>query len=470
MRKSTDFLEKRMRNEKKGAVMRRVAAGTMKRTIAKGVAIGWVAWAGCVFGVEESPTKPAFTLEECIELGLKQAASARNALRDEQIAGMRIGQVRAQILPQVKAKGGYTRLDEAATSEGDGELIPVGQEDNYSAGISVSQLLYSGGSVRSALDAAKLYREVAQVRVQQVENELVRDIRTGFNDILLEDEQVLVQEASAAQLQDLLVQAESRFRQKTASEFDVLSARVRLANIQPVLIRARKQADLARAKFRSLVQLDPVCFDLTGELAFVKSERSLEEWQALALEQRPELIEQRRFLGMWEADIRAEQGGFLPQVRAFAGYDGMNPESGSASRSWDWGWSAGVTAEWDIFDGALRRNRVREKKMELEKAHETLADSERQVALEIQAHHLELEQAAETVAASRDTVALAEKGLEIARTRYENGLATYLDFTDANLSLSVARLTWLQALHDHMNALARLQQACGEKCEIGERP
>ena len=470
MSKSTDFLGKRRRNEKKGAVIRRVAAGTMKRTIARGVAIGWMAWAGCACGEEDSPAKPVFTLEECIEIGLKQAASARNALRDEQIAGMRIEQVRAQILPQVKATGGYTRLDEAASAEVDGEMVQMGQEDNFSAGVSVSQLLYSGGSVRSALDAAQLYRDVAQTRVQQVENELVRDVRTGFNDILLEDEQVRVQEASEAQLQDLLEQAESRFRQKTASEFDVLSARVRLANIQPVLIRARKQADLARARFRSLVQLDPARFDLKGELAFEKSERSLEEWQALGLEQRPELIEQRRFLGMWEADIRAEQGGYLPQIRAFAGYDGANPESGSASRSWDWGWSAGVTAEWDIFDGALRRNRIREKKLELEKAHETLADSERQVALEIQAHHLELEQAAETVAASRDTVALAEKGLEIARTRYENGLATYLDFTDANLSLSVARLTRLQALHDHMNALARLQQACGEKFERGERP
>ena len=442
----------------------------MKRTIARSVAIGWMAWTGCAAAAEESPAKPVFTLEECIGIGLKQAASARNALRDEQIAGMRISQVRAQILPQLKATGGYTHLDEAASAEVDGEMVQMGQEDNFAAGISVSQLLYSGGSVRSALDAAQLYREVAQTRVQQVENELVRDIRTGFNDILLEEEQVRVQEASAAQLQDLLEQAESRFRQKTASEFDVLSARVRLANIQPVLIRARKQADLARAKFRSLVQLDPVFFDLAGELGFVKSERSLEEWQALGLEQRPELIEQRRFLGMWEADIRAEQGGFLPQVRAFAGYDGANPESGSADRSWEWGWSAGVTAEWDIFDGALRRSRIREKRLELEKAHETLADSERQVALEIQAHHLELMQAAETVAASRDTVALAEKGLEIARTRYENGLATYLDFTDANLSLSVARLTWLQALHDHMNAQARLQQACGEKFEIGERP
>lgn len=442
----------------------------MKRIIVGIVGIGWMAWAGGARGAEEAPVRPVFTLPECIELGLKQAAAARNADRDEQIAGTRIGQVRAQVLPELKAKGGYTRLDEAAAFEFDGERFEMGLEDNYSAGVEVSQLLYSGGSVRSALKAAKLYREVAQARVRQAKNELVRDIRTAFNDILLEDEQVKVQAASLAQLEDLLAQAESRHRQQTAAEFDVLSARVRVANARPLLIHARKQAELARARFRTLVQLEAEAFALAGELVFAPSTRSLAEWQALGLEQRPELVEQRKFLGMWEADIRAERGGYLPQIRAFAGYDGTNPESGSARESWEWGWSAGVTAEWDVFDGALRRNRIREKSLELAKAGETLADSERQVALEIQSHYLDLQQAAETVSASRDTVALAEKSLEIAKTRYENGLATNLDFTDANLSLSIARLTRLQALHDHMNALARLEQASGEEFERGETP
>ena len=434
--------------------------------------IGLAGFWAMAFGVraEEAPAKPVFTVRECIDLGLRQAAAARNAARDEQIAGTRIGQVRAQVLPQLKATGGYTRLDEVAAFEFDGERYEMGREDNYSAGVEASQLLYSGGSVRSALKAAQLYREVAQARVRQAKNELVRDIRMGFNDILLEDEQVKVQEASLRQLEDLLAQAESRLRQETVSEFDVLQARVKVANARPVLIHARKQAELARARFRTLVQLEAADFDLAGELKFEKSERSLEEWQALGLEQRPELIEQRRFLGMWEADIRAEQGGYLPQLRAFANYAGANPESGSARESWEWGWTAGVTAEWDLFDGTLRRNRIREKSLELAKARETLADSERQVELEIRSHGLDLRQAEETVAASRDAVELAEKSLEIAKTRYENGLATYLDFTDANLALSLARLTRLQALHDHMNALARLRQASGEDFETGEAP
>ena len=158
----------------------------------------------------------------------------------------------------------------------------------------------------------------------------------------------------------------------------------------------------------------------------------------------------------------------MPEIRAFAGYAGQNPENGTASAGWDWGWNAGLTAEWSLFDGALRRNVIREKRLELDKARETLADTERKVELEIRSLYLDLVQAAETVAASGDTVAEAEKGLAIARTRYDNGLSTYLDYTDANLALSIARLTRLQALHDHMNARVRLQQASGEGFETGE--
>ena len=457
--------------KQKGRVRNGRGFEVMKRSM-------WVAGIGllgcCVVGpgvrAAEPVSRPVFTLPECLALGLKQAASMRNALRDEQISGARIGQVRAQVLPQLGAKGSYTRLDEVAAFEFDGDRYEMGREDNYAAGVEASQLLYSGGSVGAALKAAKLYRDVAQARIRQAENELVRDIRTGFNDILLADEQVKVQEASVAQLEDLLKQAESRFRQQTASEFDVLTARVKVANNRPLLIHARKQADLARAAFRNLVQFDPAEFDLAGELAYEPAERSLKEWQDLGEEQRPELIEQRKYLGMWEADIRSEQGGFLPQIRAFANYEGTDPESGSARDEWAWGWNAGLSAKWDVFDGALRQHRIREKKLELDKARETLADTERQVALEIQSHYLDLQQAAETVAASRETVELAEKSLEIAKVRYDNGLATYLDYTDANLALRTARLTRLQALHDHMNSLARLQQASGEEIKTGEMP
>jgi outer membrane protein len=442
----------------------------MKRAWTTVVVIGWLVSAGGGSAAEPASEVPVFTLRECIALGLTQAASARNAYRDELIAGTLIEQARAEILPHLNANGNYTRLDDVSSFEFDGNVVEMGLEDNYEAGVELTQLLYSGGSVKSSLRAAELYRKVAQSRVQQILSELIRDIRMGFNDILLADERVRVRAASVSQLEELLAQAESRYRQQTVSEYEVLSARVRVANDRPLLIAARKEARLARATFRNQVQLEPEEFELDGALVFEPSDRPLEDWEILGLERRPELQEQRDFLGIWEAGIRAEQGGYFPQIRAFAGYQGQNPESGSAREAWEWGWNAGVRAEWDLFDGALRRNKIKEKQLELDKSKETLADTERQIVLEIQSHYLDLQQAAETVAASRETVSLAEKGLEIALARYENGLATNLDYADANLALSRARLTRLLALHEHMNALARLEQASAEPVLTGEQP
>ena len=54
---------------------------------------------------------------------------------------------------------------------------------------------------------------------------------------------------------------------------------------------------------------------------------------------------------------------------------------------------------------------------------------------------------------------LAQKGLDIARVRYEQGLSTYLEFTETNLALSSARLALWEARFECRAAAARLRYA-----------
>lgn len=409
----------------------------------------------------EPPAAPRFTLEDSLRIGRAQSSAIVKAREDVKIAETRIRQVRALILPHLSANGGYTRLDEVSVFDFDGERVEMGRLDNYSAGAEVSQLLYSGGSVRAGLKAARVYREMAQHQLDRVSNELVRDIRVGFHRILLAQAAVKVQEESVAQLQDLVRQAESRVERGTAPEFDLLSARVRLANEEPALIRARRDVELAKASFRDLLQLKETDFELDGELDYRPDSRTLESWQAAGRRERPELLYQKLVLELTRLDIRAERGTLQPQVRAHATYEGLNPESGTAEDAWDWGWNAGVSVEWELFDGGLRRGVILQKNLELMKSREDLDILERAVDLEIRQNYLELVTADKTVAAGRETVSLAKKSLEIARTRYKTGLSTYLEYTDAQLALSTARLTWLTALCEHKNSLARLACASG---------
>jgi len=56
----------------------------------------------------------------------------------------------------------------------------------------------------------------------------------------------------------------------------------------------------------------------------------------------------------------------------------------------------------------------------------------------------------------------AEEALRLAIARYDAGTGTQLDVLNAQTSLTEARTTQIQALHDYMVARARLQRAIGQ--------
>lgn len=410
---------------------------------------------------QEAPVA-RYTLEDCIRIGMERSVRAANARRDQAIAGTIVGQARAEALPQLSLRGDYKRLDEVTTIDFGGATIPLGSLNNYSAAGEVSQLLFSGGRVRAALKAAGLSRELADWTKSDTEAALVRDIRTGFLGILLAQAAVQVAEESVVQTKALVAQTEEKQRMGRAAEFDAVSARVRLSNEVPILLRARNRLAVASEAFRWLVNLDGGPYELVGELACEAWDPDLAALQKQALANRSALRMMETVVRLREQDVAAAGSGVRPSVKAHGAYEGADPYSfGTAQGGWEWHWNAGLSLTWTLWDGALTRNVVAEKKLELEKSRADLEDLRRAVALEVQQAYLELAAAQETVQAGADSVAMAEQALEIAKARYEAGLATRLEFTDATLQLSTARLLRCTALHDHMAAAARLRYAAG---------
>ena len=390
---------------------------------------------------------PVFTLEDCLRNGLAKDVSVANARREQQAADARYRQYRARILPEVTAHGSYQRQDEIPASDLGGGALPMGRLDNYSASVEVSQLIYDGGSVQAGLRAADVYRARAAHAVRQAEGERVRDIRLAFHAMLFAREAVGVEERRLDQLERFVADAEARFRQEAASEFDLMSARVRLANARPGLIGARRDLQLARATLRNLARLDAEDFDIAGEWSFDPRLPDLAAAQAAAVRHRPEAQQLRQTVGLAEAGLRAEQGTYSPVFRARAGYGGQNPPVlGSAENDWEWHWKVGLTVEWTIFDGLSRPNRVREKRLAYDQAIAALDDLERAVALEVERAHLALRHAAEAAIAARENVALADRAVEIARARFNAGLSTHLEFIESSVAAAVARLNWFGAL------------------------
>jgi outer membrane protein TolC len=414
-----------------------------------------------VFADDVTAEPTVYSLEDCIRVGLLQSGVARNAQRDQDIANAQMGQAYGLAFPHLSLTSTYTRLDELQELDLGGGSQTLGNLDNSDVTATVEQLLYAGGQVGAARRAAKAARAYADAARTATELQLIYDIERRFFGVLLAREIVAVQSASVDQLQAYVDQVEQRAEGGATSEFDLLRARVRLANEVPKLIAARNACELDTAAFASVINI-PADGVFTGQLACADIDLSYDEMLRRALENRAVLrgSELRVQLGR-EAIVNARSEG-RPDLRARLNYNGANSyQFVSFEEDWQWHWNASIVLSWNIWDGALTRNTVKQKESEYKKLITDNDELLKAVRLEVRQAYLALEHARQSTAASRDNVALAERALAIAQTQHESGLTTYLEFTDANLALSTARLTRFQALHDRAVAVSAIRYACG---------
>jgi len=114
-----------------------------------------------------------------------------------------------------------------------------------------------------------------------------------------------------------------------------------------------------------------------------------------------------------------------------------------------------------LFDGGRRRANVSESKLNMAIEEDEYLDLRRTVELEIRTHWLRGRDSAEVINATTESIGLAERALEIARSRFDAGLSTNLEVTQSNLELSDARLARFVALYEYMNAVAGMKFAVG---------
>jgi len=380
----------------------------------------------------------------------------------EEIAGTQVGQARSEALPRVSANGTYTRVDELQSVDFGGVQMELGTLDSYSAGVGVSQLLYSGGRVGAALRAAQLSRDYAGEARRGAELALVRDIRIAFHGVLLAQERVAVAQASVDHLESLSKETGRKLDAGKASEFDLLSARVRLANEKPVLIAARSALALVRAALARLIMADEPDLAITGRLECVEWNPLPDALAEMALTGRAEILQAESGVELSREAVTASRAGVRPNLGLFANYTGANTYGFTdQGNDLEWHWNAGLALNWPLWDGGLTHHAVREKELDLEMRMVDLGDLKSAVRIEVRQGYLDLTYAREAVSASRDTVQMAEEALKIANARYSSGLSTQLEYADANLALRQARLAYLVALASHMDAMARLEYACG---------
>lgn len=419
-------------------------------------------------------TRP-LSLTDCLNIGLQQNATILKAKNDMDAQYGVVVQTRAVALPQLQATGQYKYTDPSAI-----ENFPTGTNgsgfsqpnQNWNAGVQIVQSIYEGGRLVTALQAAGATKKQALAQYQTAVADTLLAMRLAYYDVLLAVQEITVHEASVNLLQKELEDQQSRYNAGTVPKLNVLRAEVALANERPALIQARNNYRISKNNLCNLLGYNlprdiwvDIPLNLADTLDATPYQVDLPTAIQQALTRRTELVALRQTAELQRLSVVNAKAGYKPTVQVFAGYNWYNAQfTPPVELTHDInGWNAGAQLSWDIFDGMLTHGKVVQARALYDKSRTDLDDRARQIELEVRTAYSDFIMAREVLDSQLKVQEEAEEALREAGARAEAGTGTQLDVLDAQTSLTQARTTEVQALHDYDAARARLERAIGEE-------
>jgi outer membrane protein TolC len=406
-------------------------------------------------------------LEEAVNIGLENAPLIVARIGDYIAAQQRVNQALAPLLPQLTGSGSYGRLRGLSTVSGDASTGDFG-----SASITASQLLFDFGRTWAAKDAAKSNAAALKEVLESQKLDISQLVKTQYFTLLLSKRLVQVNLAALDRAEVNLRSAQGFFQVGTQPKSFVTRAEVDVANARVNVIRAQNAVNLARVALNAAMGIAVNApTEVKDLLSYTQFPINRDDLIGEALRNRPEYRQVKAQADAADATVRQTFRDFFPNLfgsgtYGVAGVTG-SPASGSTSTNGfiDSGnqWNVGLTLSWSIFDGGGKIARYKEAKANVEAARARVRDTELQVWQNVEQSYLNLGEAEERIGAAQKAVESAEENYQLARGRFDAGVANIIELTDAQLALTQAQSDQAQALSDYRIGIARLERALGRR-------
>lgn len=400
------------------------------------------------------------TLEECIAIALEAQPRVQATLADYAAARYRVNQAFAPLLPQLSGIVSATRSNVptvVTNSVGTNATVVQTRQfgDTLLAQVQLSQLLFDFGKNLAATDAARKLAEVAVENVELQRQLISLTVKEAYTNTLFSQRLIRVQEQAVERAELNLRSAKGFFDVGTRPKSDVARAEVDVANAKVDLIRARNALRTAIVALNIAMAIDvdsPT--QIVDNLVYQPVTIDRQKLRADSLHQRPEYRQAKLQQAAAEATERQTFRNFFPDVTGTGAYGGTQAPLNEA-------WSVGLALNWTLFDGGNRIAKYQEAKANSEGARARVKSTELDVIQNVEQAVIAVEEAQERIGAAQALVASAQENFRLAQGRFDAGVGTILELTDAQLALTQAQNTESQALADYRIALARLDRAVG---------
>ncbi|MBV8844074.1 MAG: TolC family protein [Bryobacterales bacterium] len=413
----------------------------------------------CITAVCHAQNLPRLTLQEAQAMALQNHPQIAAAQNEVNYANQQIAVERSGYYPNVNADITGSQGNNLARI-GAGDLPASRLFNRFGQGVIVRQLITDSGRTPALVASSRLGAQAAGQTAQATRYEVLLGVNRAYYDVLRAQATVRVAEQTVAARQLLSDQVTELARNNLRSQLDVSFADVNVSEAKLLLLRAQDSVQEAQAELgRALGSDQPANYQLIDEPLPSAPPAAPNDLVAQAAGNRPELASLRLARDSAYKFYEAEKDLSRPAVSAVA-VGGFLPYINSS----------GVPAEYEgiaanvnfpIFNGHLfsaRREAALQRAMQ---ADQRLRDQQEIIARDVRVAWAAANDAYQRIDVTAQFLRQASLGLDLAQGRYQLGLASIVELTQGQLSLTQAEIENLTAKYDYQTQNSVLQFTLG---------
>ena len=406
-----------------------------------------------------SPTGKLLTIDDAVRIGLENHPRIRSA--SERVSSQQavLGQQMSAYYPTISMSNQY-RTSQSSTNGGNDHAA-----DSFSSQASFNLTLYNFGKREGNVQAARETVDATKQDYETTNQDTILAIKQAYY-VYLGSQALVNVRKDTVRNRDLLVrQARGFYEVGTRARIDVARAEANLYTAQADLIAAENAVKVAWVTLRNAMGSprlpeQPVAED-SPETVF---SMNLAGARNVAFDSRTELKSfdaQRRASDQLIAVARR---GHLPDLIFDASYGRrhVSDQKGLNTFPLQPTWSVQLSLNIPIFDGFRTTNRVEETLHNYYNVKAQEEDRRQQIALEVEQSYLRVVETQERIKATDSAAKAAKENLDLAQGRYQVGVGSIIEVTDAETLYTDAQTTYIRTIYDYKIADAQLARAMGD--------
>jgi outer membrane protein len=421
--------------------------------------------------VAEPKSNGVLTLDSALQMALDNnpnVIQARQRINAQQAV---FRQQMAAYYPTISVNNFYRTGTEVNTTS---SISTTGAFDTYSSQASVNMTLYNFGKREGTVQAARETVDATAFNYSATVNSVVLGVKQAYYGYLQAKAVVKVNEDTVDERQLVVNQTQGFFDVGTRAKIDVVRAQANLYSAQADLITAQNAMQVAWVVLKNAIGVrdlpqQPLVEDISTPT--IAPPYQLDQAREIAYASRPELKSFEAQKRAQDQVIATARRGHLPDIIFDSNYRRANVGNNTATFLGHTfrldafplkpGWQVQLSLNIPIFDGFRTTNRVQESLSTYYVINAQAEQQRQQVALDVEQSYLNLLGISERLKANRAAADASKENLDLASGRYQVGVGSIIELTDAQNLYTTSETTYVRTVYDYKIAEAFFQRAIG---------